>query len=497
MITTSQRAHLHDGIALLLFAIYGMQVCPFLDSLTPLQLFLPILLVFAGKSLARHYITRYIERRPLAEQVQVQFKTDLGLFLIAGAVLASYNSIVYSFPLESTGKVMIGMLVLGFFIACDLALYREYTIAEQLRASQQSLPLSASHFPISRKFTLFASAYAFAVVGVVFLVINKDLEWLIHTGDKIPLSTSQRYILTEIFFIVAAVMGYVLAIILGYSRNLKRFLSFQHEALSQVAEGSLDVHVPVASNDEFGHIAASTNATIAKLADRTQELHKTRDVSILGLATLAETRDNETGAHIIRTQHYVRALANQLKTEPAFAEQLTDEVIDLLYKSAPLHDVGKVGIPDAILLKPGKLTDDEFAIMKQHAQIGADALWKAEQQLGSNSFLRLAREISLTHHEKWDGSGYPQGLTGNDIPLPGRLMALADVYDALISKRVYKPAFSHDKAKSIILEGRGSHFDPAIVDAFLATEADFISIAKTYADTETTEEKTSAPLQPA
>ena len=203
---------------------------------------------------------------------------------------------------------------------------------------------------------------------------------------------------------------------------------------------------------------------------------------ILTLASLAETRDNETGAHILRTQRYVRALAQHLRAHPRFCDELNNETIDLLYKSSPLHDVGKVGIPDAILLKPGKLTDEEFVTMKGHEKICADALRIAEEQLGTNSFLRLAREISLTHHEKWDGSGYPAGLRGDDIPISGRLMAVADVYDALISKRVYKPAFSHEKAMEIIREGRGRHFDPDIINALDAIEEQFREIADTFRD---------------
>lgn len=184
----------------------------------------------------------------------------------------------------------------------------------------------------------------------------------------------------------------------------------------------------------------------------------------------------------MRTQEYVKVLAEHLSQFEQHRMLLTPNYIELLYKSAPLHDVGKVGVPDSVLLKPGKLTDEEFEIMKGHAEIGAEALSIAEKQLGSSSFLRVAKEIALTHHEKWDGSGYPNQLSGEAIPLSGRLMALADVYDALISKRVYKPAFSHDKAKAIILEGKGKHFDPQIVDAFLAVETQFQHIAHQYQD---------------
>ncbi|MAY42869.1 MULTISPECIES: two-component system response regulator [unclassified Neptuniibacter] len=221
-----------------------------------------------------------------------------------------------------------------------------------------------------------------------------------------------------------------------------------------------------------------------KVKARTSELSTTQDVTILALASLAETRDNETGNHIRRTQFYVKSLAEDLVQQGIYTDELTKEHVDLIYKSAPLHDVGKVGIPDSILLKPGKLTEDEFIVMKSHPKIGADAISEAESSMSDqeSSFLRYAREISLTHHEKWDGSGYPRGLSGAEIPLSGRLMAVADVYDALISKRVYKPAFDHKKAKSIILEGRGKHFDPEIVDAFLRQEHSFVEIAKKFKD---------------
>jgi putative two-component system response regulator len=221
-----------------------------------------------------------------------------------------------------------------------------------------------------------------------------------------------------------------------------------------------------------------------KVKLRTEHLAQVQEVTIYALATLAETRDNETGNHIRRTQFYVKALAEAMAEQGLYSAELTPENIELLYKSAPLHDIGKVGIPDAILLKPGKLTDDEFEIMKTHAALGADTILEAEKKLGNEetSFLRYAREISACHHEKWNGKGYPLGLKGKDIPLSGRLMAVADVYDALISKRVYKPAFDHEKAKGIIIEGRGEYFEPEIVDAFLRIEDRVRDIANKFQD---------------
>ncbi|MGD9016632.1 MAG: response regulator [Desulfobacterales bacterium] len=215
---------------------------------------------------------------------------------------------------------------------------------------------------------------------------------------------------------------------------------------------------------------------------QTRDLALTQAVMIESLATLAEYRDPETGGHIKRTQNYVKALAVRLKTHPRFRNELTDEAIDLLYLSAPLHDIGKVGVRDDVLLKAGRLTDKEFMEMKRHTQYGHDALYHTEQKLKKSAFLRYAREIAHTHQEKWDGSGYPQGLKGEAIPISGRLMALADVYDALISKRVYKPPFTHEKAVDIIREGSGTHFDPDIVDAFLDIEDTFRNIALTFAD---------------
>lgn len=221
------------------------------------------------------------------------------------------------------------------------------------------------------------------------------------------------------------------------------------------------------------------------VAQRSQEVVETRDLTIRALASLAETRDNETGNHIRRTQHYVRVLAEHLRDVPPFSDMLDDVTIELIYKSAPLHDVGKVGIPDAILLKPGKLTEAEFDVMKSHAVLGYNALLQAEAgSAHENSFLRYAREIAVGHHEKWDGSGYPKGLAGSDIPLSARLMAVADVYDALISKRVYKPAFPHEKAMQFIVEQSGRHFDPQVVEALLAQEANIRTIAAQYSDDE-------------
>ncbi len=232
-----------------------------------------------------------------------------------------------------------------------------------------------------------------------------------------------------------------------------------------------------------------------EVARRMRENELVRELSTHSLAMLAELRDMETGLHIMRTQHFVEQLGEALIEHPRFAPQLADNRLSLIVRAAPLHDVGKVGIPDAILKKPGKLTAEEWAVMQTHAQIGAEAIARSidavklsldasgmEHALGALEFMDVAREIALSHHEKWDGSGYPQGLQGDAIPVAGRLMALADVFDALVCRRVYKDAFSFDSAVEIIEAGRGKHFDPAVVDAFGERLDTFIEISLRLAD---------------
>ncbi len=216
---------------------------------------------------------------------------------------------------------------------------------------------------------------------------------------------------------------------------------------------------------------------------RTEELRISQEVTMVALASLAETRDNETGNHILRTQHYVLALARHLRGHARFSAALSEEIVDRLFKAAPLHDIGKVGIPDRILLKPGRLDAAEFEIMKTHTTLGRDAIENALKRVGVHiPLLEIAKEIALSHQEKWDGSGYPEGLAGEAIPLSARLMAVADVYDALISRRVYKAPMSHEQATEIIVAGRGRHFDPDISDAFVVLEQQFRTISIRFAD---------------
>lgn len=224
------------------------------------------------------------------------------------------------------------------------------------------------------------------------------------------------------------------------------------------------------------------NAYLEKeISRRVDELADIQNLSIHTLAHLADTRDAETGKHLRRTKEYIRILADELARRPEYADQLSPYVIDLLVKSAPLHDIGKVGIPDHILRKPGALTPEEYEIMKGHCLMGWEAIEAAERDADRPAeYLRIAKEIARHHHEKWDGSGYPDGLAGTNIPLAARLMALADAFDAMVSRRTYRNALAFSDARERIHQGRGSHFDPAIVDAYDAVVDQMEAVAKRF-----------------
>lgn len=243
------------------------------------------------------------------------------------------------------------------------------------------------------------------------------------------------------------------------------------------------VHTHLTLQDARKFLETQNEILEVQVEQRTRQLAALQDSIIIAMASLAETRDNETGHHIRRTQHYIKELALCLRKQARYQNVLDDKLISILYKTAPLHDIGKVGVPDRILLKPGRLTPEEFDEMKKHTVYGRDTIIAAEKSMDApESFLLIARDIAYGHHEKWDGSGYPQGIAGHAIPLPARLMAVADVYDALITKRIYKDAMPHEGAAKIIEAGSGTHFDPDVVKAFLEVKGQFSAIASQFCE---------------
>ncbi len=230
-------------------------------------------------------------------------------------------------------------------------------------------------------------------------------------------------------------------------------------------------------DEEAQAIAERYNAELERrVADQVKEIADAHISTIFALSTLAESRDPETGAHLDRMREYCRSLADALRQMPEYKDMVDDEFVENIYAASPLHDIGKVGIPDKVLLKPGKLDDSEFRIMKEHSQIGADTLRRVSEKYPNNALIQMGIEIAQSHHEKWNGTGYPHGLSGARIPLASRILALCDVYDALTCRRCYKEPFSHDKSASIILAERGEHFDPDLVDVFATIQTEFNQI---------------------
>ncbi|MCG8636120.1 MAG: HD domain-containing protein, partial [Desulfobacterales bacterium] len=472
------RSSIHYLAAIASMGVYGGQVCPMVETLNirdwVLLLTLIFGLIFVIRVFSLGFILKNIRHR---HKSLGQFCIDFTWFTLAGIFIAGINKYMYGFPgIESGLKMILGTAALGFFMATDLAMARERLLARELETMNHSFSVGPHYFPMTLKFGIVSTIAAVSVAAIILLVVLKDLGWMMDV-DTIDPQAARISVIKEILFVTLIFLAHIFNLIFSYAKNLNLAVDRENSALIRVSQGNLDTRITVSSHDEFGVMAQYTNEMIAMLRKTNRDIQQTRDATIIALAGLAETRDNETGDHILRTQNYVRALAVHLRHHPRFSAYLDEDTIDLFYKSAPLHDIGKVGIPDSILLKPGKLTESEFDIMKQHTILGKEALEKAAKNLRSNNFLTIAQEIACSHHERWDGTGYPFGLAGDDIPFSGRLMAIADVYDALISKRVYKDAFSHDKAKSILIEGRGTHFDPDVLDAFLAIEEEFTAIA--------------------
>ena len=278
--------------------------------------------------------------------------------------------------------------------------------------------------------------------------------------------------MTQAAIALAATLAMILAGIWFVSGRISRPIAMLRANVQKIAGGDLEARVEeITSTDEIGDLAESFNRMTAELKSQVRRLGRaeaaSRDAVIFAMAKLAESRDTDTGKHLERICRYVEILGRHMAEN---TPEIDDDWVDIVTITAALHDIGKVGIPDAVLCKPGRLTDDERTIIQKHPLIGGDTLLALKRRVEQDSFLVTATEIAFAHHEKWDGSGYPFGLAGENIALAARIVAVADVYDALTCQRVYKKAMSHEQARTIIVEGSGSHFDPAVVEAFVATE---------------------------
>ena len=476
------RSFVHYAFAVTVLSFYGGRVCPLIDDLSFFT-WVPFLITLFSALFALRWVLhrRFISHASAHVRTRGALALDLALFAVAAAFTTLFNMKVHRFPLISGMRVTSGIMALGFFAAVDAALEEEWNLLKESVASGMDLHSREKVVPLTGKFSIVVSIIVLLILVISYLLLARELLWL----DEIPdvgVKDLPGRIAPELVVLGLVVMAEIFNLMASFSRNLRFQFGHHSGALVAVAGGDLAGKVPVGTNDEFGLMARYTNLMIQSLKKRTHDLLMTQDATIISMTTLAEVRDNETGMHILRTQRYVRVLAMASRKIPKYGAAFDDGMVEMLFKSAPLHDIGKVGIPDVILHKPGKHTDEEFEIMKKHAEYGRDALRNTEKHLESNSFLRLACEIAGSHHEKWDGSGYPDKLKGDEIPLSARLMAIADVYDALISKRVYKPAFTHEVATKIIMEGKGVHFDPELVEIFQGLEGQFKEIAAKYRD---------------
>ena len=470
---------IHITLFSFIYTVYGQHICPILSSKEFLAVFAPCAIVLSLLAVFRSFLMAKLSSLATDVNLRWGFWSDIGLFLVAGAIVSAFNGSYYGVPTENILKVAVSFVALGYYIALDLSLRREYQVAQRIISGEAEFPKSGRSMPVTRKFTIFSIANLFILATVCLLVVYKDL---IYVGRKGVTDTLLLLILAEIGFVLLVLGGYTINAIKQYSRNLKLSLETEHNALIAVSGGDLQNRAAITSRDEFGEVAALTNHMIEKLQASVENQIKTQNAFLVSLVSLAAKRDNETGMHLRRTQMYIAELATTLRKRPSHGLQLSEECVQMLYQAAPLHDIGKVGIPDAILQKPGKLDDAEYEIMKTHTTIGAAALENAARELEDSRLICLAREIVISHHERWDGKGYPYGLKQTDIPLSGRLMAVADVYDALRSARVYKPAMSHEQAVAIIVEGRGTQFDPDIVDAFMLCADRINEIASAHQD---------------
>nr|WP_269808705.1 HD domain-containing protein [Enterovibrio nigricans] len=358
------RGILHYAVGVVVFTLYGARVCPFLDTLPPAVLFIQTATVFIVLFFIRQLM------RAIKHQ-EVNLITNIGIFTMAGICLATWYYVLYNFPLESNLKVIFGFILLGIVISLDLSIS---SVREDTPTQIKSIVKPENVVPLAKQVGLGAMLLVIMVTVLLGLVVTKDLLWLVEHTEHKPAIADIDSILKEFAYVSIIVLAYIAVITQNGMALIHQQLQKQIHTMKQASKGDFSEKLPCNHSGELGVVAYYTNVMLHDLKISYEEINKARDATIIGLSTLAEVRDNETGAHILRTQSYVRSLALQLRKTPKYASYLTEQTIDLLYKSAPLHDVGKVGIPDAILLKPGKLTDEEFEIMKMHAQLGLKPL---------------------------------------------------------------------------------------------------------------------------
>ena len=468
-----RRSLAHYVVACLIVSLYGYAVCEFIDGL-PISYWAGTLVpVLAVVWLTRTWISRYVSRLPLDRQPALAMAVETASFTMAGLILGSINTYVHGFPVASGLKAAVGFMAVGVFAGVDQAMIRVILRFDQGGLQRPIRDVSAS---LAIRIGIAGGVVmGFAIVIAALLAARIMESGLDHTVSKTQLAI-------EFLFVFVVFLAYLANLGHSYGRIVQRGLAEQMTALAQSRSGLGKTRAVVGTNDEIGLVATEINFLLDALSQAETETVRAHEATIRGLVSLAGARDNETGDHLRRTQLYLECIARQLALDPAYRANLSDETITRMIAAAPLHDIGKVAIPDAVLRKPGKLDAAEFEVMKTHVNEGIAVIDKVTREVGVTPFLAMARDIIAGHYEKFDGSGYPRQLKGQEIALAGRIMAVADVYDALRSQRVYKPALSREAAREIILAGAGSHFDPVVVAAFLLVEPAIDRIATELMD---------------
>ncbi|MCZ8373873.1 MAG: HD domain-containing protein [Beijerinckiaceae bacterium] len=464
----------HHVLSSVFVSIYGYSVCNFINGLEVSVWAATLLPVLVAQWMLRSVVARHISTLPSARRPRLAFWGELSAFIVGGAVIGIVNTMFHGFPAASGLKAMLGFVTIGVFAGVDQAFVQTRIRFEE--GGMHAFP-TKPRSPFAVRLGLSFGLVTALVIGIISLLLLRGIE---DGTIRDPRSFSQLAI--EFAFVFAVILCYVANAARGAEKLLAKAVSEQVQTLGEAREGRVQRRAVIGTHDEIGFVSAEINHLLDELDRARATTTRTNDAIMKALIGLAGTRDNETGGHLQRTQHYTWVLCKQLALHPDYADVLTQAAIADIVSAAPLHDIGKVAVPDAILRKPGRLTSDEFEVMKTHVSHGLAVIDKVIADVGITPYLAAARDVIAGHHEHWNGAGYPFGLKGAEIPLAGRVMALADVYDALRTERVYKAAMPHAEARQILVNGAGTQFDPLVVAAFLVVEPEFERIATSFAD---------------
>ncbi len=473
------RSAAHHLVFSVFVTIYGYSVCNFINGLQVSLWAATLVPVVAAQWLLRNVVAIRVASAAPAFRPRLAFFGELSVFVLGGAAVGVVNTVLHGFPVGSGLKAMLGFVTIGIFAGVDQAFVQTRIRFEQ-GGMMASRDMVRSQFSI--RLGLSICLVVALVLGIASLLVLRGIE-----DGAVNEFNGFRRLAIEFAFVFGVIFCYVANVARGAERLFSKAISEQVQTLGEARDGKARRRAIVGTQDEIGYVSGEINRLLDELDRAHETTTRTNDAIMKALIGLAGARDNETGGHLQRTQRYVGLLCEQLARDPDLAPILTPQAIADIMGAAPLHDIGKVAVPDAILRKQGRLTPEEYDLMKTHVAHGLAVVDEVIADVGVTPYLAAARDVIAGHHEHWNGAGYPFGQTGTEIPLAGRVMALADVYDALRSARVYKPAMSHAEARRILIEGAGTQFDPMVVAAFLVVEPQFERIASSFVEAERAE----------